>query len=80
MTARLVVLASGHGSNLQALVDACEEGVLAAQVVGVSGDRAEAYALERARRRGIDAVAVSREPGEERRHYPFVGDRLFPSP
>lgn len=69
MTARLVVLASGHGSNLQAVVDACESGVLAAQVVGVSGDRAEAYALERARERGIEAVAVSREPGEERRHY-----------
>jgi phosphoribosylglycinamide formyltransferase 1 len=69
MTARLVVLASGHGSNLQAVLDACAGGDLDAQVVGVSGDRADAYALERARSRGIDAVAVTREPGEDRRHY-----------
>jgi phosphoribosylglycinamide formyltransferase-1 len=69
MTARLVVLASGHGSNLQAVLDACAGGDLDAQVVGVSGDRADAYALERARSRGIDAVAVTRESGEDRRHY-----------
>jgi phosphoribosylglycinamide formyltransferase-1 len=69
MTARLVVLASGHGSNLQAVLDACTSGALAAQVVGVSGDRPDAYALQRAHSVGIPAVAVPRLDGEERRAY-----------
>ena len=51
--ARLVVLASGQGSNLQAVMDACREGRLPARVVAVVSDRKGAYALERARQAGI---------------------------
>jgi phosphoribosylglycinamide formyltransferase 1 len=69
MTQRLVVLASGHGSNLQAVIDACHRGALDAQVVGVGGDRPEAYALERARCAGIEAQAVERQPHEPRHDY-----------
>jgi phosphoribosylglycinamide formyltransferase 1 len=54
---RLAVLASGRGSNLQALLDATVSGTLQARVVGVFSDRAQAAALERARRAGIPAVA-----------------------
>lgn len=54
---RLAVLASGRGSNLQALLDATASGALQARVVGVFSDRAQAAALERARRAGIPAVA-----------------------
>ena len=55
---RLAVLASGRGSNLQAIFDAIADGRLPAQVVGVFSDRADAYALERARLAGVPATTV----------------------
>ena len=45
MTARLAVLASGRGSNLQAILHAIEAGTLKADVVGVFSDRPAAAAL-----------------------------------
>ncbi len=59
MTARLVVLASGSGTNLQSLIDAYAQGSLDAEVVHVVSDRAEAFALERARRSGISSECRS---------------------
>lgn len=47
MTARLALLASGRGSNLQAILDAIAAGTLDAQVVGVFSDKPEAPALQR---------------------------------
>ena len=47
MTIRLAVLASGRGSNLQAILDAIEAGMLDARVVGVFCDRSDAPALQR---------------------------------
>ncbi|MEN1927472.1 phosphoribosylglycinamide formyltransferase [Luteimonas sp. MJ250] len=55
---RLAVLASGRGSNLQAILDAVAEGRLHARVAGVFGDRHKAFALERARDAGIPAQAL----------------------
>jgi phosphoribosylglycinamide formyltransferase-1 len=55
---RLAVLASGRGSNLQAILDAIARGVLDAEVVGVFSDRAKAGALERARSAGIAAESL----------------------
>lgn len=52
----LGVLASGRGSNLQAILDAIAEGRCPARVAVVLSDRAEAPALERARRAGVKAV------------------------
>ena len=75
MTARLVVLASGSGSNLQAIVDACGSrcpGVpprLAAEVVGVVCDQPAAFALERAVAAGVPGVCIPRQPGETRAEY-----------
>ncbi len=47
MTARLAILASGRGSNLQAILDAITAGTLDAQVIGVFSDRPQAQALQR---------------------------------
>ncbi|HBS55966.1 MAG TPA: phosphoribosylglycinamide formyltransferase [Stenotrophomonas sp.] len=47
MTARIAVLASGRGSNLQAILDAIDAGRLPAKVVGVFSDRPDAAALQR---------------------------------
>jgi formyltetrahydrofolate-dependent phosphoribosylglycinamide formyltransferase len=67
--ARLVVLISGSGSNLQALLDASASGELPADVVAVFSNRAEAYGLERARRAGVPAVALPAAKGQPRREY-----------
>lgn len=56
--ARIAVLASGRGSNLQVLIDAIADGTLAAELVGVFSDRADAGALQRARAAGLDHAAL----------------------
>lgn len=66
---RLVVLASGNGSNLQAVIDACADGRLPATVVAVVSDVAHARALDRADTAGIPTVHVGRRPGETRADY-----------
>ncbi len=55
---RLAVLASGSGSNLQAILDACAADELDATVVAVVSDRPEAYALVRASNAGVAVVAA----------------------
>ena len=55
---RIAVLASGRGSNLQALVDAIAAGRLDARIVGVFSDRADALALQRASAAGIPAQSL----------------------
>jgi len=52
-SARLVVLASGEGTNLQALIDACADARYGATVAAVGADRDGAGALRRAERSGI---------------------------
>ena len=53
MRARLVVLVSGAGTNLQALLDACADPGYGAQVVAVGADRPGVPALDRAVRAGV---------------------------
>ncbi len=67
--ARLVVLISGHGSNLQAIIDACADGTLAAQVALVISNRSAAYGLERARQAGVPAAVLAARKGQDRREY-----------
>lgn len=55
---RLVVLISGNGSNLQAVLDACANGVLPAQVVAVLSNKPDAFGLRRAIEAGVPAVAL----------------------
>jgi phosphoribosylglycinamide formyltransferase-1 len=55
---KIVVLVSGQGSNLQALIDACQQGRLHASLAAVFSNKAGAYGLERAREAGIPAHAL----------------------
>lgn len=55
---RIVVLASGRGSNLQALIDARDAGTLPIQIVLVASDKPVAAALRRAERAGIPTLAL----------------------
>ena len=66
---RLVVLVSGNGSNLQAILDACKSGVLASEVVAVVSNKHDVKALERAESVGVPAVVVSAVTGESRADY-----------
>ncbi|HDF2341077.1 TPA: phosphoribosylglycinamide formyltransferase [Morganella morganii] len=59
MKKRLVVLISGSGSNLQALIDACNAQALNAEIVAVFSNKADAYGLIRAQQAGIPALALS---------------------
>lgn len=56
---RVAVLASGRGSNLQALIDARDGARLPIELVGVFSDRADAPALQRARDAGVPALAIA---------------------
>ncbi|HMN59389.1 MAG TPA: phosphoribosylglycinamide formyltransferase [Anaerolinea sp.] len=67
--ARLVVLVSGSGTNLQAILDACGSENLPARVVGVISNKREAFALERARTAGVPAVYLPKSKDEERQEY-----------
>lgn len=79
MTARprVVVLASGGGTNLQALLDAVAARELHAEIVAVVSDQAHAYALERSRIGGVPAVALLADAGEIRADYDVrLGDEV----
>ncbi len=57
---RVVVLVSGGGTNLQAIMDAVDNGTITnTEIVGVISNNKNAYALERAAKRGIKNVCVS---------------------
>ncbi len=66
MTTRVVVLLSGSGTLCQALLDAIDAGGVDAEVVAVVSDQVHAHGLERARRRGIPAVAHPLAKGADR--------------
>jgi phosphoribosylglycinamide formyltransferase-1 len=67
--ARLVVLISGTGTNLQAILDACAAGELRADVAGVFSDHSNAPGLERARKAGVIATARVKHRDADRRMY-----------
>jgi phosphoribosylglycinamide formyltransferase-1 len=69
MTSRLVVLISGNGSNLQAILDACASGELDAIVVSVISNKAEAFGLTRAHNAGVEYIHFPKLENESRQQY-----------
>ena len=73
MTAKIAVLISGNGSNLQALIDAIRYRVLPAEIVVVVSNRQDAYGLQRAEKAGIPtrvhALKPYTEAGRSRHEY-----------
>ena len=61
MSVRIAVLCSGGGTNLQALIDAQEAGQIDGEIVLVLSNASKAYALERARKHGIEAKFISKK-------------------
>jgi len=67
--ARLAVLISGRGSNLQSIIDAIADGKIDASIAIVVSNRADAAGLKRARDAGIDAVHVNPRDHPDRDAY-----------
>jgi phosphoribosylglycinamide formyltransferase-1 len=59
---RVAVLASGRGSNLQAVIDAIEAGTVQAKIVVIISNKKDAPALERAHRHGLSARFIDPKP------------------
>jgi phosphoribosylglycinamide formyltransferase-1 len=75
MLTAIAVFVSGGGTNLQALIDAEHKGILKnGEIRLVVSDNKDAYALERARNNGIEAVVVRKKKAETQTEYE---DRLI---
>ena len=77
MTARLVALASGSGTNLQAVLDACRDGRLDARVTRVIVNRRSAFARERARSAGVPEEFRPMGPYRERSDDPRAAREAY---
>ncbi len=72
---RLAVLASGNGSNLQAIIDAANREEISGSVAVVFSDKEESFALERARRHGIEALFLN--PGHYSHREAYDSDVVY---
>ncbi len=65
----LGILISGRGSNLQAIIDACEKGEIPARVAVVISNNPEAAGLERAKQHNIPAVVIDHRKFKDKNTY-----------
>lgn len=66
----IVVLISGSGSNLQAIIDACSAGLIKnSQITAVISNKENAYGLERARNANIEAIHIAPNQYTDREQY-----------
>lgn len=67
---RIAVLVSGGGTNLQAILDSCDSGVISSgEVALVVSSKEGAFALERAKKHGIEALVLPRKEFSDRKSY-----------
>lgn len=66
---KLVVFASGSGSNFEALAEACQKGELEATIELLIVDKEEAYAIERAKKYGIRSIVLLPKTFESKEAY-----------
>lgn len=66
---KIGVLVSGNGTNLQSIIDAAESERINASIEMVISDTKNAYALERAKKHGIDSVLVERKNFKNRQAF-----------
>jgi phosphoribosylglycinamide formyltransferase 1 len=73
---KIGVLASGGGTNLQAIIDACERGEIKGEVAVVISDKSDAFALERARKKNIPAIHIPPKGLKREEHEKLVDEAL----
>lgn len=69
MSSRIVVLISGSGTNLQAIIDACKSADYPGSVIGVVSNKNDAYGLTRAQNADIETLALSHKDFDSRESY-----------
>lgn len=69
MRSRIVVLISGGGTNLQAIIDACKQDNYGGNVVAVVSNKADVYGLTRAQEADIATTVLSHEDFDSREDY-----------
>lgn len=65
----IVVLISGSGSNLQAIIDAIASGHINGRIAAVLSNKADAYGLKRAEKAGIPQIAISHKDFDDRESF-----------
>lgn len=65
----IVVLISGSGSNLQALLDSCATGFIPGKITGVISNKANAFGLKRAEAAGVATAVLSHKGFDSREDY-----------
>ncbi|PRD38977.1 UNVERIFIED_CONTAM: purN [Trichonephila clavipes] len=65
----IVVLISGSGSNLQALLDSCATGFIPGKITGVISNKANAFGLKRAEAAGVSTAVLSHKGFDSREDY-----------
>ncbi|MCC5826302.1 phosphoribosylglycinamide formyltransferase [Alkalimonas sp.] len=73
----IVVLISGNGTNLQAILDACASGFIAGKVTAVISNKADAYGLIRAREAGSSAHCLAHSDFDNRESYDLALQQLI---
>ena len=66
---KIVVLISGGGTNLQAIIDACQDDSYPAEIVGVLSNKSDAYGLVRAQNADIKTITLSHKAFDSRENY-----------
>ncbi|MBF7072884.1 phosphoribosylglycinamide formyltransferase [Glaciecola sp. MH2013] len=69
---RVVILASGNGSNAQAIIDACQSNKVSADIIKVISNIPSAYVLTRAANAGIDALCIDHKRYPNRESFDLV--------
>lgn len=69
MTSKIVVLISGSGSNLQAIIDAVKAGQINGEICAVISNRPDAYGLTRAENAGIETLVLDHKAFDSREDY-----------
>lgn len=66
---KICVLASGRGTNLQAILDGCRDREIPGEVGVVISDKSDAYALERARKAGVETIFMNPKEHSSRKDF-----------
>ena len=66
---KIAVFVSGSGTNLQAIIEAVKDGLIKASIALIVSDKKDAYALERAKKSGIETFILSPKGFQSREDY-----------
>ena len=66
---KIVVMISGSGSNLQAIIDSCNRGYIDAEITCVISNNPSAYGLERAASANINSIVMNNKDFISRDHF-----------